>query len=278
MKHKAIIIIVFLCSIISVNAQKQLDISYLECSYRFTLMKDTIGKIKTVRSSDMRLLIGNKYSKFYSHTTFLSDSARTSKSRVEREKLFENNAIGIIELLKQYPLDESYEIYKDYEKNTIVSTDMIPPSNHVLYNEPIHKQNWKILNETKQIAGYNCQKATCRFRGRNYEAWFTREIPVNEGPWKFNGLPGLIVKVYDIKEHYDFELYMVQKVTKPIIFNYFEILDNIQYQEISIKDYIKVKRNYIKNPYAGQSVTFRRSDGTEFIPQNLYDAIELDIK
>lgn len=44
---------------------------------------------------------------------------------------------------------------------------------------------WKIENEKKTILGYNCQKATTFFRGRNYEAYFTTEIPYQDGHWKF---------------------------------------------------------------------------------------------
>lgn len=56
---------------------------------------------------------------------------------------------------------------------------------------------WQLLDEFKEISGYKCQKAATTFRGRNYDAWFTSEIPLSFGPWKFSGLPGLILEVYD---------------------------------------------------------------------------------
>lgn len=56
---------------------------------------------------------------------------------------------------------------------------------------------WQLVHEFKEISGFQCQKASTKFRGRNYEAWFTSEIPLSFGPWKFNGLPGLILEVYD---------------------------------------------------------------------------------
>ena len=56
--------------------------------------------------------------------------------------------------------------------------------------------NWILTNETKKIGNFNCNKATCHFRGRDYTAWYTMEIPVPYGPWKFQGLPGLILEVY----------------------------------------------------------------------------------
>lgn len=57
--------------------------------------------------------------------------------------------------------------------------------------------NWKLKDEYKNISGFDCQKASIFFRGRNYDAWFTTEIPLPFGPWKFGGLPGLILEVYD---------------------------------------------------------------------------------
>lgn len=57
--------------------------------------------------------------------------------------------------------------------------------------------NWKILEETKKIGTFNCQKASIEFRGRKYFAWFTLDVPVSFGPWKFKELPGLILEIHD---------------------------------------------------------------------------------
>lgn len=52
---------------------------------------------------------------------------------------------------------------------------------------------------------YTCVKATAKFRGRTYEAWFASDIPIFNGPWKFGGLPGLILSLTDSKNEYHFE-------------------------------------------------------------------------
>lgn len=75
-------------------------------------------------------------------------------------------------------------IYENGELNYFIYKDKAPIK-------------WHFENEFKNISGFKCQKATAKFRGRNYEAWFTSEIPLSFGPWKFRGLPGLILEVYD---------------------------------------------------------------------------------
>jgi len=57
--------------------------------------------------------------------------------------------------------------------------------------------NWKLENESKNILGYNCNKATAVFRGRKFIAWYTTEVMTAFFPWKFKGLPGLILEYYD---------------------------------------------------------------------------------
>ncbi|MFS4471174.1 GLPGLI family protein [Chryseobacterium sp. T20] len=73
------------------------------------------------------------------------------------------------------------------------------------YKEPIIK-NWSLVDETKVINTIICKKAEVTFKGRNWIAWYSPEIPLPYGPYKFSGLPGLIVKITDDKGDFDFEL------------------------------------------------------------------------
>ncbi|WP_294238024.1 GLPGLI family protein [uncultured Chryseobacterium sp.] len=76
---------------------------------------------------------------------------------------------------------------------------------------------WEITNETEKQNGYQAQKAQANFGGRIWTAWFTKDIAVSDGPYKFSGLPGLIVKLEDDKGDYKFDL-----VKKVILNNAFE--------------------------------------------------------
>lgn len=107
--------------------------------------------------------------------------------------------------------------------------------------------NWKLLNEKKKIGNYNCSKAETEYGGRTWIAWYTSEIPIHDGPYKFNNLPGLIVKISDTKNNYNFDLIKVKKSSFPndhIIFseNYLK-----KHKELSKEDYLKALRNINEN-------------------------------
>ena len=70
------------------------------------------------------------------------------------------------------------------------------------YNENVDLPIWTIYGDSLKVLNFNCQKATTSFKGRNYIAWFTREIPISSGPWLFRGLPGLILKINDTENQF----------------------------------------------------------------------------
>lgn len=84
------------------------------------------------------------------------------------------------------------------------------------YSEPYPLMKWTLGKETMVICGHKCQKAICHYRGRDFIAWFAPDIPVHKGPWKFGGLPGLILKVYDKNNLYTFECVRIEKGKFPI--------------------------------------------------------------
>jgi GLPGLI family protein len=86
------------------------------------------------------------------------------------------------------------------------------------YEEKWNGQEWKLslIGGDSIILGHRCQRATCHWRGRNYIAWFAPDIPIRRGPWKFGGLPGLIMKIYDVDNLYVFEAVAIEKGEFPI--------------------------------------------------------------
>jgi len=111
--------------------------------------------------------------------------------------------------------------------------------------------NWEINPDTKEENDYHLQKATVTFGNRNWEAWFIPDIPLNEGPYKFHGLPGLIYEIHDTKGNFSYQLTSLKKVEKPyntsnIIETHFGTkpipINEKQYQKLVLDDY--------NNPYA----------------------------
>src|SRR5690606_3979097 len=63
------------------------------------------------------------------------------------------------------------------------------------YTEPVQQIEWQIHSDSvKQILDFACTKASADFRGRQWEVWFTSDVPYPEGPWLLTGLPGLIIQ------------------------------------------------------------------------------------
>lgn len=108
-------------------------------------------------------------------------------------------------------------------------------------------QDWKISNESKTIGNYKAIKASCNFRGRNWEAWFAPDISLSIGPWKFRGLPGLIIQVYDETKTFNYNLTKIETVNDDKITG--EINDLLQRIEkkLSIKQFLAELEEYETN-------------------------------
>ncbi|CAH0334650.1 hypothetical protein FVB9288_00243 [Flavobacterium sp. CECT 9288] len=91
--------------------------------------------------------------------------------------------------------------YKDYRNNMQILHDISFRGSAYL-EDNIDIFNWELLNEKDTlIANFKCKKAITKFRGREYTAYYSNEIANHGGPWKFDGLPGFILKV-DSKDGY----------------------------------------------------------------------------
>lgn len=76
---------------------------------------------------------------------------------------------------------------------------------YFIYEEEMPKFKWDLVAGDTLILGYKCKKATCTHRGRTWNAWYTFSIPISEGPWKLQGLPGMILYAIDSKNQFSFE-------------------------------------------------------------------------
>lgn len=100
---------------------------------------------------------------------------------------------------------------------------------------------WSIKEEEKSILGYTARLATCIFRGREYKAYFAKDIPIQFGPWKFSGLPGLILEIYDVDNQVRFTAIKINKIERVIFEDNLFSLKKIPYSDVSYKDFLKMK-------------------------------------
>lgn len=105
-----------------------------------------------------------------------------------------------------------FTVVKDYKSGIKTFNSRISRDQYS-YEED-RPMDWKILPETATIGDYKTQKAETTFGGRTWFAWFTPDIPFQDGPYKFSGLPGLIVKVEDAKGDYSFDLKETKKIAQ----------------------------------------------------------------
>ena len=119
--------------------------------------------------------------------------------------------------MKDYWSEYQYsQIYVQGKELTEWAVMPSPEFTQYRYMEPWPLMQWTLESEKQTICDYQCQRATCHWRGRDYEAWFTSAIPLKSGPWKFGGLPGLIMKIYDTKHLYTWEAVSVENGSFPI--------------------------------------------------------------
>ena len=92
------------------------------------------------------------------------------------------------------------------------------------YSESIPQMKWKVQSEHKTVLGYDCQRATCEFRGRKWEAWFAAAIPASYGPYKFGGLPGLILDLEDSTHEWHFTAQEVGRPStpRPMVYRHYD--------------------------------------------------------
>lgn len=117
----------------------------------------------------------------------------------------------ILNTLRGYPVPRhAYRIYKNYpRKDMLTCTDFIYKC--FVYTEPMEKPQWKLLARDTTILGYKCRYAECHFRKRTWYAYYTSEIPINDGPWKLYGLPGLILHARDASGIFSFSCIDIKK-------------------------------------------------------------------
>ena len=97
-------------------------------------------------------------------------------------------------------------------------TNVIGPEGCMTYDTTAN-QEWELLDDTAVVAGFECNKARTKFRGREWIVWYAPEIPYQAGPWKLGGLPGLILKAESADGEYSMQAVLLRNSNDLIVRN-----------------------------------------------------------
>lgn len=242
------LIILLLFSSYFIQAQIQGEADYL-VKYEIDFVLDSTNR-EDVKHEVHRLYTGATTSKFISEGLLYRDSIMQVMRNQPR-----GNWRAMRGTMENMPRSEfNGVVFKDL-KNPEVWIQQNVAQDRFLYQEPEAPIQWEFTDDSKMIEQYMALKATTSFGGRDYEAWFTLEVPINDGPYVFSGLPGLILELYDTEKDYHFNLASIQ----PLKENYVIDSESSNTKQVAKKEFVQTYKKFSENP----SATFSR-----YLPSN----------
>lgn len=212
MKKQLLLATTLLMVFMAAKAQKP-DTARVLVHYKFTHIGDTTDRAHPY-TENMALLVGKNASAYKSYDGFIADQqfrnawAAAVASSPDGQPRINRRGVGSRTQYYQYP-----NAKKMLTKDNLAI-------NEYLVDGPMPTISWQISSDTASFGGLHCQKATGHFKGRDYIVWFCPDLPLPVGPWKLNGLPGVIVDAHDTKNEVIFQFEGLEKVVfaevKPI--------------------------------------------------------------
>ena len=216
----------------------------IQVKYELKFMPDTLERDK-FKTQTMVLRMNTKgISVYQEYGKFRSDSVTAARTRNGKIKLSDSN-----EAIKYQTKARDYiTIAKSWpEKHKILVRELIGLDGTFYYTEDKTDFGWEVdFTQTKEIGGYTCHSAKGSYAGRDYQAWFTPEIPISDGPWLFCGLPGLILEVSSLDKEFLYTCMSIQAGTGPVSLRSLDTAFKTTRER-----FLKAKERYKVNPAAG---------------------------
>ncbi|MFI5163299.1 MAG: GLPGLI family protein [Sphingobacteriales bacterium] len=221
-------------------AQQKPDTAIAVITYAFSHLRDTTNPGKPY-TENMNLFLGRRSSIYKTGDKELADSLAMESFKASGGKS--------INITKPFTFAQLF-MYPDSRQLWVF--DRVMFDKYLMEDEwPVI--DWKITDETKKISQLNCQKAIGTWRGRTYEAWFCTDLPFHAGPWKLNGLPGLIVEAIDTRQQVSFKFagYRTLNDGKVII----KLPGKNEAKPATVEDFNKAREAIHKNPSIASSAS-----------------------
>lgn len=210
--------------------------------YQFTYKPN---KTDTLKEKILQVLIfSSEKSTFQSYRNLQRDSLfAISLANKNKSGEFLNNDENFSTSMRN-----QYVISTDLREKNIVFKEILADQYLSSYEEKIDF-DWRVTKEKELINNILCQKALTEYGGRSWSAWFSTEYNFNFGPYKFFGLPGLIIKLYDSEENFVWELNGLKKQTNEDYYEktYFELQD-FRIKTFSKQKFLQLQKSYDEYP------------------------------
>ncbi len=207
--------------------------------YKFLFKKDST--IMGYHSDMMHLDVCNS-----GHSLFYSKNSQYRDSLMNALLIEGVDTYSIMENVRNIPRGENWILDKKIAQQSFTLSKTFI-DNIFNVSEKLSIPNWEIEQDTLTINGHLCQKATACIGGRTWHAWFSPEIPVNDGPWLLWGLPGLILKGEEANGYFKFECTDYGKFDNPPQI-YLSLLSRPRQRSITLKDFIKADILFGEDP------------------------------
>ena len=208
---------------------KTLDTSVMECIYNYRIIDHSLGDMREYHAI---LELGDSIFKYESYGSYRLDSALVGKQQMTLGEYFD--------FYNKYSPDFKEFLLENVNANKLSYYGKIS-IDKFMYHEEVPHIDWALSDSTKEICGYLCHQATATFRGRNWIAWYC-DIPKSVGPWKLNGLPGLILAAETEDKEHTFSAISVRKSSSPITVN------DKEYFKTTREHFNKALADYKSNP------------------------------
>lgn len=209
-------------------AYAQNNKAVMEINYETKIISDSLNKNK-IDIYASTLLCNNKQSVYFSREAKAFYEGTSSQTI--------STSYGAI---LKYPKSVA-SIYKE-ENETLIAS--LPVGKYIFtFEEPALK--WEILNDVKTVKGFKTRLAkTITDTGDTFFAWFTPDIPITDGPFRFKGLSGLVLEVYNTSKTIEIYATDIKKSE--------EIIESLNYRSVikakSKKQFLQARKNYSENP------------------------------
>ncbi|WP_083206633.1 GLPGLI family protein [Chryseobacterium sp. CBo1] len=220
--------------------------------YQVTMKPNAEDK-NDIKTENAYLDISADKSMFYSENRIKRDSVMRANFQSGGARGFNRDQMESLRSVINYSIEKNKKDQKTIYKDRI--------GRDIYTYEEDRPLNWKILSETTKIGDYKVQKAETDFGGRKWTAWFTTDLPYQDGPYKFSGLPGLVVKAEDSSGDYSFDLMKNYKIADFPEMNSFG-----NAMKVKRTDYVKQQEKYKSDPTA--FINSQRGSGGINPPRN----------